>query len=146
MNIGLPMYITIDRKPENGCKIQNATCSVSGVMLRLLLVKSEEDSELHIQKNAESIAHGTQILKYLTLHLANSNRRVCADSYFVSVSSAEELMKIRLRFIDVVKTATKKYPMSYLSGGNIRSKEAMYWSGELQHQWTPIHVSIHLDG
>ena len=116
INIGLPMYVTIDRKPESGCEIQNAACGVSGVMLRLLLVKSEEHSELHTQENEEGIAHGTQILKYLTLPWANSNRGVCADSYFASVSSAEELMNIGLRFIGVVKTATKKYPMRYLSG------------------------------
>ena len=42
INIGLPMYIAIDRKPENGCEVQNAACGVSGVMLQLLLVKQEE--------------------------------------------------------------------------------------------------------
>eukprot|EP00542_Grammatophora_oceanica_P010949 CAMPEP_0194045412 /NCGR_PEP_ID=MMETSP0009_2-20130614/16765_1 /TAXON_ID=210454 /ORGANISM="Grammatophora oceanica, Strain CCMP 410" /LENGTH=100 /DNA_ID=CAMNT_0038690263 /DNA_START=168 /DNA_END=467 /DNA_ORIENTATION=+ len=26
INIGLPMYVAIDRKPENGCEIQNAAC------------------------------------------------------------------------------------------------------------------------
>ena len=49
INIGLPMYIAIDRKPDKGCEIQNSACSESGVMLRLLLVKSEEDSHLHTQ-------------------------------------------------------------------------------------------------
>ena len=33
INHGLPQYIAIDRKPENGCEIQNAACGVSGVML-----------------------------------------------------------------------------------------------------------------
>ena len=46
INIGLLMYVAIDRKPESGCEIQNAACGHSGVMLWLLLVKSEEDSEL----------------------------------------------------------------------------------------------------
>jgi Transposase IS4 len=26
INMGLPMYVAIDRKPENGCEIQNAAC------------------------------------------------------------------------------------------------------------------------
>ena len=39
INHGLPQYVAIDRKPENGCEIQNAACGRSGVMLRLKLVK-----------------------------------------------------------------------------------------------------------
>ena len=26
VNIGLPMYIAIDRNPESGCEIQNSVC------------------------------------------------------------------------------------------------------------------------
>ena len=33
INHGLPMYVAIDRKPENGCEIQNAACGRSGVMI-----------------------------------------------------------------------------------------------------------------
>jgi Transposase IS4 len=43
INLRLPMYIAIDRKPENGCKIQNAACGESGVMIRLKLVKTAEE-------------------------------------------------------------------------------------------------------
>ena len=102
------MYIAIDRKPENGCEIQNSACSESGVLLRLLLVKSEEDSHLHTQENNEGLQHGTSILKYLVVPWANSERGVFAGSYFASVSSAEEMMRIGIRFVAVVKTATKK--------------------------------------
>ena len=66
------MHIAIHRKPENGCEIQNSTCSESVVMLRLLLVKSEEDSHLHTQENNEELQHGTAILKYLVVPWANS--------------------------------------------------------------------------
>ena len=83
------MYIAINRKPENGCEIQNSACSESGVMLRLLLVVSEEDSHLHTQENNEGLQHGTAALKYLVVPWANSERGVCADSCFASVSSAE---------------------------------------------------------
>ena len=109
------MYIAIDKKPENGCEIQNSACSESGVMLWLLLVNSEEDYHLHIQENNEGLQHGTAILKYLVVPWANSERGVCADSYFASVSSAEEMMWIGIRSIGVVKTATKTFPMAYLS-------------------------------
>ena len=43
------------------------------------------------------------------------DRIICADSYFASKQSADMLMKFGLRFIGVVKTATKGYPMKYLS-------------------------------
>ena len=126
INIGLPMYVAIDRKPENGCEIQNAACGVSGVMLRLLLVKSEEETDLSSIEREDGIPHGTHILKYLTLPWANSRRGVCADSYFASVTSAEELMKIGLRFIGVVKNATKKFPMQYLSSIELLEGRGQY--------------------
>ena len=103
------MYIAIYRKPENGFEIQNSACSESGVMLRLLLVKSEEDSHLHTQENNDACQHGTAILKYLVLPWTNYDRDVCADSYFDSVSSAEETIQIGIRFIRVMKTATKNF-------------------------------------
>ena len=58
--------------------------------------------------------HGTAILKYLVVPWDNSERGVCADSYFASISSAEEMMRIGIHFIGVVNTATKKLLMAYL--------------------------------
>ena len=83
-------------------------------MLWLLLVKSEEDSHLKTQENNDSLLHGTAIFKYLVVPWANSERGVCADSYFASISSAEEMMRIGIHFIEVVKTAAKQFPMAYL--------------------------------
>ena len=74
INIGIPMYIAVDRKPENGCDTHNSACGKSGVMLRLIIVKSAEDSDLQILENDEGIAHGTSILKYLCLPWANTRR------------------------------------------------------------------------
>ena len=51
-------------------------------MLRLLLVKSEEDYDLHTQEKNEGVKHGTDILKCLVLPWANSEQGVCTDSYF----------------------------------------------------------------
>ena len=44
-----------------------------------------------------------------------TDRCVCADSYFTSVNAVTVLRMMGLRFIGVVKMATKKFPMSYLS-------------------------------
>lgn len=37
ISAGLPHYVALDRKPENGAEVQNLTCSRSGVMLCLKL-------------------------------------------------------------------------------------------------------------
>ena len=46
INSGLPMYVEIDRKPENGCEIQNAADGKSGIVLRLRLVTTVEESHI----------------------------------------------------------------------------------------------------
>jgi Transposase IS4 len=40
INCGLPHYVAIDRKPDDGLEIQNACDAMSGIMARLRLVKS----------------------------------------------------------------------------------------------------------
>jgi Transposase IS4 len=42
INIGLPMYVAIDRKPEDGLEIQDSCCAKSGILLQLKLVKTAE--------------------------------------------------------------------------------------------------------
>ena len=47
---GLPQYVAIDCKPENGCEIQNSACGRSGVMMQLQLVTTaEHEEERHIE-------------------------------------------------------------------------------------------------
>jgi hypothetical protein len=101
------MYMDIDRKPENGCEIQNAACGNSGVMLRLKLVKTAEEEGANTLEEDDGLLHGTVVLKNLVLPWANTNRIVCGDSYFASVGACEEMHMIALRFIRVVKMATR---------------------------------------
>ena len=67
INEGLPCYIAIDRKPENGCEIQNSVCGESGVMLQLKLVKNiqeEVKDELRQESgNDDDLIHGCKVLK-----------------------------------------------------------------------------------
>jgi len=112
---GLPMYVAIDRKPENGCEIQNAACGRSGIMLRLSVVTSAEHQRA-VGTNADGgVPHGAAVLKRLVAPWAGTQRLVCADSNCASVTAATELLAMGLRFIGVVKTATPGYPMSALS-------------------------------
>ena len=83
MNHGLPQHVTIDRKPENGCKIQNAACGRSGLMLRLKLIKgvdlSGEDDD-GIEGNKHSLLHGTNALKHDLKMSFNDSRMVVGRS------------------------------------------------------------------
>jgi hypothetical protein len=109
---GLPHYVAIDRKPESGCEIQNSACGRSGVMLQLKLVVSKEDEDF--EDVDEDMLHGTKVLSELVAAWAGSKRIVCADSYFASVQTAEHLLSMGLKFIGVIKTATRKFPMQAL--------------------------------
>jgi hypothetical protein len=40
INMGLPMYVAIDTKPEDGMEIQNSCCAISNIMYQIKLVKS----------------------------------------------------------------------------------------------------------
>lgn len=131
INLGLPMYVAMDRKPEAGAEVQNAACGESGVMIRLRVVKTakaeeeEEDNNRRqhlLQENDEGVLHGTAVLCDLVRTWSRSNRVVCADSYFASVPCAKKLRAMGFGFIGVVKTATKQYPMQYLSSIELQER------------------------
>ena len=115
INHGLPMYVAIDRKPENDCEIQNAACGRSGVMIQLNIVKTAEEENASAVTDDDSNNHGTNVLKFLVEPWVRTDRCVCADSYFASINAVTVMRMMGLHFIGVVKTATKKFPMSYLS-------------------------------
>ena len=59
--------------------------------------------------------HGTNVLKFLVEPWLRMDHCVCANSYFASVNAVTVMRTMGLRLIGEVKTATKKFPMSYLS-------------------------------
>ena len=89
---------------------------MSGVMLQLKLVKGANlpgSEEEQFGNNDESLLHGTNMLKHVVSPWFGSNWIVCANSYFASVGAAKELFRYGLRFIGVVKTATRVYPKPF---------------------------------
>ena len=46
----------------------------------------------------------------------DGDQLLCADSYFPSVPALIALRNVGWRFIGVIKTSTKQYPLQYLSG------------------------------
>ena len=133
INHGLPMYVAMDRKPENGCEIQNAACGSSGVMIRLKVVKTAEEENASTVTDDNGNNHGTNVLKFLVEPWVRMDHCVCADSYFTSVNAVTVMRMMGLRFIGVVKMATKKSQCptcptwSWCSMGTTRD----WWPGEL---------------
>ena len=115
INHGLPMYVVIDRKPENGCEIQNAACGRSGVMIQLKVVKTAEEENASAVTDDDGNNHGTNVLRFLVEPWVRTDCCVCANSYLASINAVTVMRTMGLCFIGVVKTATKKFPMSYLS-------------------------------
>jgi len=122
ISIGLPMYVAIDRKPENRCEIQNSACGRSGIMLRLKIVTTATDHKANLSAAEQGLLHGTAVLKRLVAPWAGSGRVVCANSYLASVEAAETLRASGLRFIGVVKTAHRRFPMASLASRELRSR------------------------
>lgn len=75
----------------------------------------------------DGLNHGTRILLTLVAPCTQSDQLVCADSYPASVNAVQELRRIGLHFVGPVKTATKKFPMAYLS--NLELHERGDWKG-----------------
>ena len=69
INEGLPCYMAVYCKPDNGCEIQNSECGESGSMLRLKLVKNiQEEVKAELGQdsgNGDDLIHGCKVLKEL---------------------------------------------------------------------------------
>ena len=116
INYGFPQYIAIDKNPENGCETQNSADGFSGIMIQSKLVKNSYEEDLHYTEEHDGLLHGTKVmLNFLYPWLNKQRCVVIADSYFASVQACEELKKCGLRFIGVVKTATRGFCMEKLS-------------------------------
>ena len=79
------------------------------------IVKTAEEENASAVTDDDGNNDGTNVLKFLVEPWVRTDRCVCADSYFVSVNAVTVMRPMGLHFIGVVKTATKKFPMSYLS-------------------------------
>ena len=62
INASLPQYIEIDRKPENGCEIQNAADGVSDIMMQLKLVKTSSGEDPHYPEEHDGFWQGLKVM------------------------------------------------------------------------------------
>lgn len=115
INMGLPMYVSIERKPEDGGEIQNINDGKTGIMMQLKIDKTKIEEDRLTPTSMKTLNKGTQVLLELLFPFRRyKNRIVCADSYFALVQTALKLYELGFRFIGVVKTATIGYPLSYM--------------------------------
>ena len=100
--MGLPVYVEIDRKPVNGCEIQNSCDARSQVIMQFKLVKLEADegrcmaeirAETAQQRTSLHLLYGTKVLINLVKVCRNTWRTVCSDFYFSSVPAGDKLEK-----------------------------------------------------
>ena len=84
-------------------------------MIQLKVVKTAEEENASVVTDDDSNNHGTNVMKFLVEPWVRTDRCVCADSYFPSINAVTVIRTMGLRFIGVVKMATKKFPMSYVS-------------------------------
>ena len=75
--------MTIYSKTENGFEIQDSCCGVSGIMMRLKIVKEEtEHPSTDRDEESDVMLHGVKILKQLISSWPRSECFVCVDFYF----------------------------------------------------------------
>eukprot|EP00171_Calliarthron_tuberculosum_P006804 IDg6804t1 len=102
--------------------MSKCACGRSKIMMRLKLVKTAEGEDAMTTLDSDGVPHGALVLRQLVQPWKRSQRVVCADSYFASVFATEYLRSISLRFIGVVKTATRRYPMKALAAIELQNR------------------------
>ena len=109
------MYIAMDRKPEDGCEIQDSCDGETGIMLQLKLVKTKtEEDRIVDEKEGDSdtkIAKGTKVVLELVEPWTNIGqpRIVLGDSAFASLPTCDVMKENGLRFMGPIKTAHKGF-------------------------------------
>ena len=116
INSSLPQYIAINRKPENGCDIHHSDYVISGIMIQLNLFKTFSEEDINYSKEHDGLVHGTKLIINILYPWVNNQWHVVSTEIYVdSVQACDELKKRGLRFISVVKTATRGLCMEKLS-------------------------------
>jgi hypothetical protein len=108
INIGLPHYVAMDCKPNNGGEIQNLA-DVSSCIMSILKVVKSANKEKAFEKNLDpdpkeaAYRRGTRVLMEMTKTWHGSNPLFTADVYFASTKAALALKKEGVDFIANIK-------------------------------------------
>ena len=81
-------------------------------MIHLKLVNTSSEEDLHSPEENDGLLHGTNVmLNILNLWLNKQRRVVSSDRYFALVQARDDLNKLGLSFIGLVKTSTRGFCM-----------------------------------
>ena len=117
------MYVAINHRPDYRCDIQDTSYGKSKTMIQLKLIDTTtKEGANNIVENNNGMLYCIHIRIELVLPWDNFNH-VSTDSYFASVRVSKILKRIGLYFIGVVKTATKRFLMKYLSKLELNIRE-----------------------
>jgi len=114
VDAGLPMYLALEHKPDNGGEIQNLADVASGIMLHLKVVKSANEEKAIAAAAADKAGKGTQVLLELTEPWHHSGRLVNANAYFALVEVALAMKEKGLTFIGNVNQRSRRFSMEFL--------------------------------
>jgi Transposase IS4 len=122
-----PCLFQWNENQKMGARFKNASCGRKGIMIQLRLVKTSrevEDNKFE-DNNDTTVNHGTKVLLKLIQPWQISDRVVCTDSYFASVQAPKELLRVGMKFIGVMKTATKEYPLAHVQSIEMEARGDM---------------------
>jgi hypothetical protein len=133
VNAGLPMYLALERKPDNSGEIQNLADVASGIMLHLKVVKlvkeekaistdaaaANQDKDDGNDNTANKGGKGTRVLLELTEPWHHSGRVITADAYFAFIEAATKMKEKGLFFIGNVKQCSRRFPMEVLGNATL---------------------------
>ena len=54
ISVGLPHYVSMERKPEDGCEIQTFCCAGTGILCHICVCKTQSECERTAQEEANS--------------------------------------------------------------------------------------------
>ena len=117
-------------KPDFGIEIQTFTCTKSGVLCQLKLMKSKVKMTKanFIKKVPPNENASTTAIKQLSQLWYQSNWIVIANSVFASVAIATKMHQLGMGFISCVKIATKLFPVETLKLVHLPNSHSNYFS------------------
>jgi hypothetical protein len=135
------MYLALERKPNNGGKIQNLANVASGIMLHLKVVKSakeekaistdaaaaNEDKDDCNDNAANKGGKGTRVLLESTEPWHHSGRIVTTDAYFTSVKAATKMKEKGLFLLGTSSSAAEGFRWRFWGMPPLQSKDCN-WS------------------
>ena len=76
INAGLSQYITIYRKPENVCEIQNTDDGFSVINMQVNLVQTSSEEDLYSTEEHDGFLNGTKVMINLLQPWVNKPRHI----------------------------------------------------------------------